>query len=349
MLDNSTNLNLPYLVEAQAQKHVTVNEALRILDALIQLSVISRFVANPPASPLEGDRYIIGNAATGIWSGKDLQLAVFVDAAWTYFEPNTGWSCWVADEAVSVVYDGILWNDVTTLEQVTRLGIGATADVTNRLLVQSNAALFTSVVTANGGTGDVRLVLNKESNVDTASFLFQTGFSGRAEIGLTGADDFSFKVSADGSAFKTGIIIDKDTGYVGFNGAEGVFPMTCALPLSTTLSIVHDTSPNRGVASTILHVGTPNDTETFAGIGMFGIGDGDDLSREGNLFRVDQVGNTATSGWVKPGSFLVSTVPDASLSGEGTVVFVSDESGGGTLAFSDGLNWLRLADRVIIS
>jgi hypothetical protein len=45
-----------YLFAAQAQKHVTVNEALRLLDGLVQLAVLDRHLTAPPASPADGDR-----------------------------------------------------------------------------------------------------------------------------------------------------------------------------------------------------------------------------------------------------------------------------------------------------
>ena len=41
-MDFTPNLLLPYLAAAQAQKHVTLNEALRLLDALVQLVIQSR-------------------------------------------------------------------------------------------------------------------------------------------------------------------------------------------------------------------------------------------------------------------------------------------------------------------
>jgi hypothetical protein len=58
----------------------------------------------------------------------------------------------------------------------------------------------------------LRYKLSKESASKTLSFLFQDNFSGRAEIGLTGDDDFHFKVSADGSSWLDAITIDKTTG-----------------------------------------------------------------------------------------------------------------------------------------
>lgn len=59
---------------------------------------------------------------------------------------------------------------------------------------------------------EVRYKLSKESAAKTLSFLFQDNFSGRAEIGLTGDDDFHFKVSADGTTWADAIIIDRSTG-----------------------------------------------------------------------------------------------------------------------------------------
>lgn len=51
---------------------------------------------------------------------------------------------------------------------------------------------------------------------------------------------------------------------------------------------------------------------------------------------------------LSPPTYTVATVPDASLS-ESRLIYVSDEVGGATLAFSDGTNWRRVQDRAIIS
>ena len=69
--------------------------------------------------------------------------------------------------------------------------------------------LFTAIEAAGGGNGDVQVKLNKEALTDTASILFQTGFSGRAEIGLAGGDGLSLKVSADGAAWNTALSADR--------------------------------------------------------------------------------------------------------------------------------------------
>ncbi len=68
-MDDTPNLGLPYIMAAQSQKHVTHNEAIRALDAMVQLAVLDRDLAAPPGSPAEGARYIVGGSPTGAWSG----------------------------------------------------------------------------------------------------------------------------------------------------------------------------------------------------------------------------------------------------------------------------------------
>ena len=46
-MDETPNLELPYIVAAQAQKHVTHNEAIRALDAIVQIGAIDRDLAAP--------------------------------------------------------------------------------------------------------------------------------------------------------------------------------------------------------------------------------------------------------------------------------------------------------------
>ena len=110
MPDTSTHLLLPYLLAAQAQKHVTVNEALRLLDGLVQLAVLDRHLTAPPASPADGDRYIVASGATGAWAGWDLNVAYRVDGAWMRLVPRPGWQAWVVDEASFLAWDGSAWN-----------------------------------------------------------------------------------------------------------------------------------------------------------------------------------------------------------------------------------------------
>ena len=102
-------LGMDYLMPEQAQKHVTINDALRRLDGLVQLSVINRSQTAPPANPKNGDRYLIGANATGAWQRHDAKLALYEDTGWAFIAPQAGWLLWDAADEVLLVFDGMIW------------------------------------------------------------------------------------------------------------------------------------------------------------------------------------------------------------------------------------------------
>lgn len=197
MQETSPNLVLPYLQPAQAQKHVTHNEALQILDTVVQLSVEGFGMQSPPALPAEGTVYALGAAPIADWQGHGLELAAWINGAWQYLTPQTGWRAWGRQEAELRVWTGTAWEarGSAPTDNLDHLGVGTTADSVNRLSVASPGSLFT-----HEGAGH-RMALNKASEGDTASLLFQDNWSGRAEMGLAGSDDWSIKVSADGASW----------------------------------------------------------------------------------------------------------------------------------------------------
>lgn len=227
-MSNSINLGLPFLAAAQAQKHVTHNEALRVLDTLVQLAVLDRHLAAPPGSPGEGERWIVAASPTGAWAGHATHIAAWQDGAWQFSVPNVGWLAYVIEEGLLLAYNGAAWVDAlsifTTLQNILLLGIGTTADATNPFSAKLNNTLWTAKTVAEGGDGHLRYKLSKESAAKTLSFLLQNNFSGRAEIGLIGDDNLSFKVSPDGSAWKDALVIDRTSGLL--THADGVVPRT---------------------------------------------------------------------------------------------------------------------------
>lgn len=205
MTDRTPRLQLPWLMPAQAQKHVTVNEALARLDLLVQPSVLSRSQYVQPADPAEGEGYILPSVSEGAdWSlHPEGALLVFHEGVWTPVTPWPGFSAYVQDEALTLVHDGAAWAPVSAqiraLDGLERLGVGATPDDYNRVSIRSSAVLLAP---DPDGTGDVRLVLNKATPAATSSLVFQSGWSGRAEIGLSGEDAVSLKVSEDGAVWR---------------------------------------------------------------------------------------------------------------------------------------------------
>ena len=110
-MTDTPRLGLPAIEAAQAQKHVTHNEALALLDTLVHLAVENRALTAPPGSPVEGDCYIVAASATGAWSGWDWQLAAYSGGAWTRIVPKSGMKAWIKSERLTVTYEDGIWRD----------------------------------------------------------------------------------------------------------------------------------------------------------------------------------------------------------------------------------------------
>lgn len=121
-MSQSTRLGLPYLASAQAQKHITVNESLQRLDALVQLSARSATTNTQPASPSDGDIYLIPAGKTGAaWGAMaDGAIAYYRDGAWQALTPHAGWRCYVEDEAALYAHNASAWRRIAA-EQEHRL------------------------------------------------------------------------------------------------------------------------------------------------------------------------------------------------------------------------------------
>lgn len=235
-MTDTANLALPFIDGSQAQKHITHNEALRILDAAVQVGVVDMTLTAPPSAPADGERHVVASGPTGAWAGQAKAIAVWEDGAWRFLTPKSGWLVWSAADESLFVFDGSAWGAVSsgggggggggssTLDNVPHVGINATATSPNLLSVCSNAALFNAIDAADGGTGDARLQISKEAAANTASVFFSDGFSGRAEFGLTGDDDFHLKVSADGTAWRDAVKFDRTTGIASFPSGADVGP-----------------------------------------------------------------------------------------------------------------------------
>jgi hypothetical protein len=211
-------LKMTLLASGQAQKHITLNEALTRLDALVMLSVKSRVLATPPTSPVDGVRYIVGAAATGDWSGHDGEIAVFLNGGWDFAAPSEGWRAWVENESIDVFYFSGAWSAGATAPsggglQTLEFDHGITAGASNLTTTQIGAgwlvfAVSARVISGIGGASAWGL------GVDNAETRYASGVGvglNASANGVTGAplaylSATPLKLTAEGANFTSGSV-----------------------------------------------------------------------------------------------------------------------------------------------
>ena len=85
-MTTTPNNAIPWVPENTTDPAAGVNDSLRVVDALLQPSVLTLGGNSPPGSPADGDRHIVGTAPTGAWAGQAGKLARWMDddGAWEF-------------------------------------------------------------------------------------------------------------------------------------------------------------------------------------------------------------------------------------------------------------------------
>jgi len=218
MPDTTAHLALPFIMAAQAQKHVTHNEALRLLDGIVQLSVLDRDLTDPPASPAEGARYIPATGASGAWSGWDGSIAYWIEGAWMKILPAPGWLAWVVDEAQAVIWTGSGW-----------------IPMANAMGFIAQSASVAVARGPNGGSTGMAVaeeLLSGLSGASRASTIvipnraIVLGVSARTVTAITGAASFDCGLSGEPSKFGGSLGIAAGSTNIGVVGPQAFYADT---------------------------------------------------------------------------------------------------------------------------
>ena len=136
MSDLSSRLRLPLLIPGQGQKDVTHNEALLLLDMLVQPVVLSASTHLPPASPDLGACWLVPMEASGDWAGRDDSIACWTEGGWRFLPPQEGWTAWVVDANIVLRRWGEAWRrDVIVGENIPQPSGGSVVDVESRAAI----------------------------------------------------------------------------------------------------------------------------------------------------------------------------------------------------------------------
>lgn len=110
MTDESTaRLALPLLQAGQAQKELSHNEALTLLD-LATLAVVSAVGRDdPPPEPAAGACWIVGTAPGGAWTGQPRALAGWTPGGWRFVAAREGMAVWSIADAAEARFSAGAW------------------------------------------------------------------------------------------------------------------------------------------------------------------------------------------------------------------------------------------------
>jgi hypothetical protein len=109
MSDTTARLRLPMIRPGQAQKELLHNEALAIIDLLIDAQVASFGLNVPPTTPALGAAWVVGAAPSGAWAGQTGRLAGWTEGGWRFVMPVEGMTVWVSEAAVIGRFSGGAW------------------------------------------------------------------------------------------------------------------------------------------------------------------------------------------------------------------------------------------------
>lgn len=210
----TSNLSITLVEQAQAQKEVTVNQAITKIDAVLNCGAIDKDIATPPGSPAEGDMYIIASGGTDDWNGHDGELTYF-EQIWRFVSPNEGMRVFVNDENTAYVFDGSAWIPETAIHHsviVTAssgssltldIAAGTTQDIT---LDSSSVALSLSNPAASGKAGQMTIIIRQDGTGGRTitwpgSVLWAGGTAPTLSGGASAVDIFQLMTSDGGTSW----------------------------------------------------------------------------------------------------------------------------------------------------
>jgi Protein of unknown function (DUF2793) len=276
MSDLTTHLLLPYILASQAQKHVTHNEALRLLDAMVQLSVLDRDLTAPPVSPADGDRHIVASGATGLWTGWDLNVAFWIDGTWMRLVPRPGWLAWIADEAAFVVWTGSAWTVLGAPQDVSDavFGLVNDADPTKRALFSLSGISTGTTRTFSLPNTSSELAILAGTQTFTGDKTFSGTLTASGTVTISGATATIGTATGTATygmgtgATTAGLTKTLDLGTGGVSGSTTVVNIGSATAGADGMTVVN--TPTVTFANAVTQVGMPQANLTAQLLGLGG-------------------------------------------------------------------------------
>ena len=108
-MNQSARLGLPLLAARQAQKEISHNEALALVDIAVAASVEATGSLAPPGNPIVGECHALGANPTGEWEGHAHALAGYTEGGWRFIAPVEGMRVYDKADGTIATFDGAQW------------------------------------------------------------------------------------------------------------------------------------------------------------------------------------------------------------------------------------------------
>jgi len=223
-MSETFKFKLPLLQAAQAQKHVTVNEALVRLDAAAQMRLVTISNPVPPMAALEGEAYGVPVGAVNAWDGHIGEIAVAANGGWVFLKPAVGWSAWIESQSYQAVFDGADWrprvvamtaSGASTAQHLIEFDHVITPGTTNLTSVNIEASMLVfgitgrvvSPITGTAVTGwRVGVATSDNRYANGLGLGLNTWFRGQSGSPLTYWNPEPLLLTAEGGAFGGGTV-----------------------------------------------------------------------------------------------------------------------------------------------
>ena len=111
MAESTARWGWPNLMAGQAQKEVTHNEALAMIDGLLHPVAETTALSSPPSDPAVGRLWLVGTDAAGAWAGQDGRIALWTEGGWRFVTPTPAMTVWIADAGLWAQWNGSHWEE----------------------------------------------------------------------------------------------------------------------------------------------------------------------------------------------------------------------------------------------
>lgn len=222
-MNETPQLGLPLIAASQAQKHVTMNEALLRIDALLGRRVEAVSLTVPPSSAEEGAAWVVPEGASGDWSGHSGSIAFWINGGWDFASPRAGWSVFDASNGKTVLFDGVAWvpdavaatpGGAATLHHIVEIdhsvAAGATSTVSAAITAGSQvigvSARVIGAITGSATSWSLGVAGSANrygSGLGTGQNSFAAGLSGAP---VTYYSDTDLVLTAEGGSFASGAV-----------------------------------------------------------------------------------------------------------------------------------------------